>query len=338
MAIRNNLVEAANTLLRYGADIELRDYFGYTPIMTAASYHSTKTLQLLANHGADTGVSLPVGSGLLHLSASTIHQSNPLGSALETNLLLLQLGLDANAIDAHGVAPVHLYMADAPSMLLHRVVSLDHAPPVNWSTFQWPVFFEYGIFQVMSRALGRATLRRVLNTEPLSPEISPLCRAAAWGSLKGAENILSLGVDIDFEGSGVGSALMIACAYGHEEIIELLVRRGAKITYTDEKGLPRSAVREARKFPKIVRWLLTERFTCQRKLEGQRSRRTSSDRYTGEMKPWSGPHPVEYPCRDARQNRYESGEEYLVRQYRLRRHMRGKIAWGARMLNRSAAA
>jgi ankyrin repeat protein len=92
---------------------------------------------------------------------------------------------------------------------------------------------------------------------------SLLCATARSASKSIIAKLLDLGADMEIEGSEDGTALMTACASGQLEIVQLLVRRGARVQYVNEHGMSRSAVVAARHHPNIQKWLLSSRFRCQ---------------------------------------------------------------------------
>ena len=72
--------------------------------------------------------------------------------------------------------------------------------------------------------------------------------------------LLNVGADLELEGGDHGTPLMEACAAGSFVAVKLLVSKGAKICYMKE-GRRVSALDAARHFSRIVRWLLVGRFT-----------------------------------------------------------------------------
>ncbi|XP_011403405.1 PREDICTED: ankyrin-3-like [Amphimedon queenslandica] len=61
--------EMARVLLEMGADPNIGDYFGYTPLCNAARYGRAETVELLLRQGVDPGVKTHAGHTAIHLAA-----------------------------------------------------------------------------------------------------------------------------------------------------------------------------------------------------------------------------------------------------------------------------
>ena len=68
-AIVNEWTVAAKTLLAAGADINHRDRFGHTILLTHVSAGSHKMIPFLLENGADASVKCPLGDTLLEIAA-----------------------------------------------------------------------------------------------------------------------------------------------------------------------------------------------------------------------------------------------------------------------------
>ena len=77
--------------------------------------------------------------------------------------------------------------------------------------------------------------------------------------------LLEAGAQLEQEGGEHGTPLMGACAAGRLAAVKVLVSKSAKISY-EKEGQIFSALRAAKHFPEITRWLLVGRFTEGRRL------------------------------------------------------------------------
>ncbi|KAK7508988.1 hypothetical protein IWZ03DRAFT_391015 [Phyllosticta citriasiana] len=64
--------------------------------------------------------------------------------------------------------------------------------------------------------------------------LTRLCQASLLEDVDSIVLLLEHGADIDKEGCPDGSPLMAACSAGRLDLVDCLVRRGAKITYIYE--------------------------------------------------------------------------------------------------------
>ena len=173
----------------------------------------------------------------------------------------------------------------------------------------------------VSKLFGSDSSKHWLNLNP-TKGWSPLCRAASMNYIRAMENCLSLGADIDFEGSPLGSALMIACACGQLSAVKLLVRRGANPIYYGKHGWI-SVMRLIRS--EVVRkWLLVGRFTDQMRLQWYIDTPTLG--MQAETGQWRGP--VQMRVKLNGFEEIQEGEStfgYAIRLAAYRRSMYGRV-------------
>jgi ankyrin repeat protein len=156
------LVDLAEWLLNHGADVNAKDRSLWTPLYRAIFYGDFKIAWILLEHKADISTRDIVGMVALHLASriSNIHMR------LNFMRLLLEHGADVNAQD------------DAGSTALHILASQNHYPP----------------------------------------SVEELCL------------LLKYGANTDVEDNEGKTALQIALEKGHEETVGLLIEHGAKKT------------------------------------------------------------------------------------------------------------
>ena len=107
-------------------------------------------------------------------------------------------------------------------------------------------------------------MRRLINTSNRFSEL-PVHIAACEGTSETVSLYIEAGADIEVETRRWGTALLAACTGGRFDTVQLLVLRGARISY-ERDGEIFSAFKAAKHFPEIIRWLLIDRHNFQRRL------------------------------------------------------------------------
>lgn len=102
--------DMAALLLKYGADVDAVDDYGFTPLRYAAFYGVVENCQLLLDNGADVNAACRGGTTPLHWAAR--------GGWYEVCELLLSHGANAFAEDYQGKTPLDVSVGDAIRDLL----------------------------------------------------------------------------------------------------------------------------------------------------------------------------------------------------------------------------
>jgi len=91
--------DAARIQLRHGADTEVRDAGGFTPLLLAARYNQLEVLQVLLQHGARTDARAPLDADLGHDNVelgSCVHLAAESGHVHVLKFLVTAAALDAD--------------------------------------------------------------------------------------------------------------------------------------------------------------------------------------------------------------------------------------------------
>lgn len=312
---------AATLLLRHGAVLEHRNNFGETAVILASKCGNADVVRLLAEAGADLTATDFSFWSCLQSAASQGH--------LELFVWLVNRGLQIHAKNASGwtAAQYAFFKAVFSSFLLNFGSAFDNIDAITYMNVgnymsSDPAWLNEH-FKMYLRRLGLERLRMLANLEP-TDSWSPLCMSASIGQTLAVTNLLRLGADVDFEGSPCGSALMAACSSGRLESVKILIRHGAAISYLGANG-SRSAVDAGRNHKAILSWLLTGRFTEQRKLSDP-AKANSPTHNDGDVKPWSGIAEMELVITGTSERRVqESAKEYWGRLMDVKKEWRGKV-------------
>lgn len=275
------LGQTLRSLIDAGSNMEYRNEDFQTPLMEAASENNFTAVEILVEAGANIHTRDHVGKSSLSLTED--------GRIFS---YLLHKGLDPYDVDEMGIMPVHFALAEdeiVPVIMNDaRINRIPPFPAKAASRNSW-------LFRSLCRRLKKINKRRqqlghwdpfiVFEPDDLGESWSPLYYSARAIDTYAMRSLLDAGVDIDFEGSPQGTALMAACVLGEIIAVKLLVRRGASVAYVSKRdGQVKSAVLAAQPFPKIVRWLLVERHTEQPKIMAESAWGPEEPA----LSPWSG--------------------------------------------------
>lgn len=180
---------------------------------------------------------------------------------------ITKTGIDLQGNLGSGRSLMHLVMNDIAlsTFALNSGFSFEKAAPFPWHLQFWTsLAFMRRMWTHFRKKLTEQDFARIAHLQP-DQGWSPLCLAASVGETQVIRNCISMGADMDFEGSPHGSALIVASACGQIGAVRILVRAGASLSYRGETD-HRNVFTFCRS--KVVRsWLLLDRFTEQRMLD-----------------------------------------------------------------------
>ncbi|XP_078233836.1 ankyrin repeat domain-containing protein 17 isoform X7 [Pogona vitticeps] len=261
-ACENGHTDVADVLLQADADLEHESEGGRTPLMKAARAGHVCTVQFLISKGANvnrttanndhTVLSLACAGG--HLAVVELllaHGADPTHRLKDGSTMLIEAAKG-------GHTSVVCYLLDYPNNLLSAPPpestqltppshDLNRAPRVPVQALPMvvppqepdkPPATVATTLPIRSKVSGRASA--VSNTpthsiatsvsQPQTPAPSPIISPSAMLPVYPA-------IDIDAQTeSNHDTALTLACAGGHEELVQTLLERGANIEHRDKKG------------------------------------------------------------------------------------------------------
>jgi ankyrin repeat protein len=215
--------DSVKLLLAAGADPNVKDYAGFTPLHNAAEDGHAECMPLFLEKGAD-------------LEARTDNDATPLGIAamagdVEATKLLLEAGANPNVQNKFGVTPLFVAAGsgslEVVELLIEAGAKVDHIG-------------EKSAFSALMAAAAGADYHRKLAAESKAQEgfvDRPPSEVSDEAYREVVKTLLDHGADIDLRGPAVGAtALHFAAGFCDTEMVELLLDRGAGLEVTPSKS------------------------------------------------------------------------------------------------------
>ena len=261
-AIRANDLGALRTLIAEGADVNVRDRLGETPLMYAAVVGSPEAMSFLIGKGADVNAKNESGSNALIWSATDAAKVR----------LLLEHGADVNAATKRGrtallIAALSDGSAEIVRLLLEKGANAKALDAFKTTTLRGAAV---GNDTETMRLLIEAGVD--VNAADF-PGLTPLAMAAGWnGNLRAVELLLAHGAKVNAVSApvmglpskngpsefGKLTALLMAAPFGPPELIGKLIDAGADVNAKDVRGMTplMLAVATDRQDKAVIRMLL----------------------------------------------------------------------------------
>lgn len=271
-AAREMRLSVVEVLLRSGADVEVRDKNGTTPLLLAIRFGTTEMVDTILTYGADANVRDNDGTALL----AAVHRGN-----VETFEALMRYGADINARFGNDPTPlefaathvnltmVKAIIASAPDMKakdrdgytsLHCALRADLGRPESLEILH--ILLRHGA-DINVRCLGEPPLLTAVTTNDhhamehvqvlldYRPDVNAsdasgrtaLHAAASRGAVVTINLLLGNGADANASDKTGRTALHEAVRRGAIDTVKLLMSNGANVNASDETG--RTALHEA---------------------------------------------------------------------------------------------
>ena len=296
--IRNDDSAGLKALLSQGADVNLKDSRGATPLMYAAASGSPEVMKLLIGAGADVNAKNSFGATALLWGAGDINKvrllldkgaevnvatkqgRTPLLAAAacdkgeEVVRLLISKGADVTAVEGFQLTALHLAAGANATGLVRLLLEKGLDPNVKTVPGQTPLMAAAALDNLpMVKLLlakganvnaASTSGGKVKNGELALKKLTPLILAAPYSSPELIATLLDAGAEVNAKDIRGMTPLMLAAASEKQDakVIALLLKRGADPNTKSEVG--ETALDWARKFggPAVLKLLHGEPLTA----------------------------------------------------------------------------
>ncbi|XP_065938638.1 uncharacterized protein [Magallana gigas] len=213
-------------LLKNGADINLCDEDGTSPLYIACQNRHNSIVQLLLKNGADINLCDEDGTSPLFVVCQNGHDS--------TVQLLLSKGADINLCMPNGASPLFVVCQNGHDSTVQLLLSKGADINLCMTNGASPLYIAC---QNGHDSTVQLLLKNGANINLCDEDgASPLYIACQNGHDSTVQRLLKNGADINLCDKDGASPLYIACRYGHDSTVHLLLKNGANINLCDEDG------------------------------------------------------------------------------------------------------
>jgi ankyrin repeat protein len=219
-----------------GANLEITNWLGKSPLHLAADYHHWGTVAALVDAGADIDAVVEKDPDPRDVDPddpwdTALNQAAKCGMATAVRRLL-ELGACVNGPEDTSTRDTPLFRAidwghaAAACILLDKGADMDG--PGDYSPFSHAI--DRGL-----TAVTRILLDKGADVDGPG-DYSPLLDAINWGRTEIVKLLIDRGADVNIVATGGSTPLHEACERGHEAIMLALVAAGADVNATDARG------------------------------------------------------------------------------------------------------
>ncbi len=258
-AIMKESKDIVEYLLAQGADVNKKNTIGRSPLHLALSlnYYQFQIVTLLINHGADIHAPDEDGKTALHHACRN--------GTFKAAQLLLEHGAAVNTRDCSGNTPLILAVNSGECQALVQLLLSYGADPNAIDNEDMSVLFNFchgsdynmQTFKMLIDAGADVTyISKEDNLSLLHIMYHPRSHEMQDELIKIMEFLIQKGLDIN-QDSALGTPLNLNTYWGHEKVIDFLLKNGATITAISEKeDTPLHTVMYSELRPHLVKTLL----------------------------------------------------------------------------------
>jgi len=225
MAAEAGHLNVVELLIKLGAQIDIQNDRGITPLMGASAAGYLKVVQHLVQRGASIGMQ---AAGVDNCSALSVAAQFGRTNVVE---FLLNAGASVDMQDAHGATALMLASQNGHLDIVHLLLRHKAAADIQAAGNQNATALIFAANNGHSHAV-QALLQADAQIDLANAQgITPLMFAAHTGGKEVGELLLKNGAKVNAQAAGIENrtALQLAVETNHVEIAELLIAQGADV-------------------------------------------------------------------------------------------------------------
>jgi len=236
VACADGHLDAVKFLVEKGANVNCEDRWGRRPLQDAQEQKHTEVVSFLVSAGA-----LPPAKVHNDLSDQGFGDRLCKAAARGDVALIEDLvgrGASVNACDYDGRSPLHLAAAEGHAAVVQYLIAndVDINKKDRWGGTALKDAVRGGHKKVETLLLENGATHGYADYSEEQAIGENLCKAAARGDLNQIRNLVAKGASVDAHDYDRRSALHLAAAEGHEEVVEYLIRHKANVQAVDRFG------------------------------------------------------------------------------------------------------
>ncbi|KAN0109345.1 Ankyrin repeat-containing domain protein [Russula decolorans] len=227
LVIAHSSLEIARLLVNSGAYVDFIDYFGSTPLHTAAVYGCRNIAELLLESGATLDVRNKYQETQLHVACKS--------GKFDVSHFLIDRGSDINARGGNGFTPLHKASrhghVDIAQLLLDRGSDVNTIHQAKrWTPLHYASRFGY--LDVSRLLVNRGADVNAHNAYGSTP----MHFASGKGHLDIVKLLVDQGANVDSRNDKEETPLHRGAGNGFLDVMRFLIESGATVSTRDEKG------------------------------------------------------------------------------------------------------